>query len=267
MKQKRRPWVNPLSLVLGVAFLLLAWYALAHGMRLSGSSVLLDPFDTLLAMGRLLFGDGAATTYASIGFSLLRLLIGFAVSFALGGALGTLAGLFPAVEHFMKPFVAVSRTIPTAAVVLVLTALFLVPGKLPFADYIPSFLTFLVAFPLLYEAFRKGIRETDRDLADALELDAGRKSLRGTVHVLWPNSRPYVELALAQGLGLSFKVTIMSEVLSASSATHSGLGTLIMECQTNPLLRVEDILPYSVIALLLMFVIDIPLWILKKKKD
>ena len=40
-----------------------------------------------------------------------------------------------------------------------------------------------------------------------------------------------------------------------------------MDCQTNPSLRVEDIIPYSLLALLLMIFLDIPLFLTRFYKS
>ena len=259
-KNSRSIW-NVLSFCFGIVFLFLLWWILSSALNANGSGILKDPLTTISRLFILLFGESAKTTWAAIGWSVFRLLIGLAGSFLFSAVLGTLAGLFRPVRSFLIPAVGFARTIPTAAVVLVLSVVFLVPGRLGFADFIPSLLTFLVAFPLFYEAFASGIAGLDEDTEQALILDAGKRSFRAVFEVLWPMSLPQIKMSIAQGLGLSLKVTIMSEVLTANSATHSGLGTLIMDCQTNPSLRVEDIIPYSLLAMVLMIFLDIPLFL------
>ena len=267
-KNSRSLW-NVLSFCFGILFLLLVWWVVSTALKAHGSGILKDPLTTIARLFALLFSENPGITWNAIGWSLARLCLGLIGSFLLSAVLGTLAGLFPAVRSFLIPIVGFARTIPTAAVVLVLSVVFLVPGRLGFADFIPSVLTFLVAFPLFYEAFLSGITSLDADTEQALILDAGKRSPRAVFEVLWPMSIPQIRMAAAQGLGLSLKVTIMSEVLTANSATHPGIGTLIMDCQTNPSLRVEDVIPYSLLALLLMIFLDIPLFLtlLYKSKE
>ena len=123
----------------------------------------------------------------------------------------------------------------------------------------------MIAFPILYEAFAKGIEEEEEDVNMSLELECGKRSFAAVVYVLWPDSLPYISLGLVQALGLSLKVTIMSEVLTANNASRRGIGTLIFRSQTDLLFRTEEILPYSMIALLLMMILDIPNWILRNR--
>ncbi len=72
-------------------------------------------------------------------------------------------------------------------------------------------------------------------------------------------------MSLAQSLGLSFKVCIMAEVLSATSAGKAGIGTLIvLSRQADG--GIQAIPAYSLIVLILMAVLDIPFLILRKKR-
>ena len=59
----------------------------------------------------------------------------------------------------------------------------------------------------------------------------------------------------------------MSEVLTANSVSHPGIGSEIVLARS--LGNVEDIIAYALIALLIMFVMDIPFVLLKfkPKKD
>lgn len=250
----------------GLVFLLLLWWILAEVLQSSGTSLFLNPWETIVRMCELLFGKNASGTFSAIGWTFYRLFLGFVTSFILAGIFGTLAGLFPALRGFLKPLVGLSRSIPTAAVVLVLMGIFIHPKQLAVLDYVPSFLTLLIAFPILYEAFAKGIEEEDPDVLWSLDLECGKRSLPAVLNVLWPDSWGFISLGIAQGLGLSLKVTVMSEVLMANNASHPGIGTLIFRSQTDPMARVEDILPYSLIALLIMLILDIPSFLLKRKQ-
>ncbi|MDY2913473.1 MAG: ABC transporter permease subunit [Candidatus Enteromonas sp.] len=249
----------------GLAFLILIWWIIAVLLQQNGTTLFLTPGETVSRILQLCFGKEAGSTFSAIGWTLFRLVLGFVFSFFLAGILGTLAGLFPKLRHFLKPFVGLSRSIPTAAVVLVFMGLLIHPRLLPVLDYVACFLTTMIAFPILYEAFAKGIEEEEEDVNMSLELECGKRSFAAVVYVLWPDSLPYISLGLVQALGLSLKVTIMSEVLTANNASHRGIGTLIFRSQTDPLFRTEDILPYSIIALLLMMILDIPNWILRNR--
>jgi len=261
-KKKRASLIFYLSSIAGLVFFFLVWWIISLVMYGQGNRLLPYPNDVFMTLLRVLFEtEYAKNTYEAIGWTLLRLLIGFASSFLLAAMLGTLGALHKAFEGFMKPFVIFCRSVPTAAVVLILCALFTSIRGLP--TYIPCFLVFLVAFPLVYQAFVDGIKAESPDVKDALSLDGGSKSLSSVVHVLWPDSQDYLFLALAQGLGLSMKVSVMSEIICDSSRAKMGIGVLISNA--NMYLSMNEVIAYSLIAVILIAIMDIPLLLAKKK--
>lgn len=263
MKSKRTKAIGILLSLAGFAFFIGVWWLVSWAMEQNRNYLLPGPGPVFLTLVDFLFGAGAGTTYLALLWTLVRLLIGFAISFVLGALLGTLGGLFPPFASFMKPFVGFARSIPTAAFVLILIGIFYKATFL--SPYTPCFLVFLVAFPLIYEAFVSGIVHEDKDTKDALALDGGARSLRAIVDVLWPDSLSYIFLALAQSLGLSIKVSVMSEILTNSSSANGGIGGLIQNAELS--LDMKSVIAYSLVAILLVLLIDIPMHYLKKKAE
>ncbi len=252
MKKKRTLAQNAVLGIAGVLFIIAVWYLAAYLMRLRGNRILPYPDKVAAALGEILFGEEADGTYVAVGYSLLRVVIGFAGSFVLGAILGTLAGLYPKFRAFMAPGVSITRALPTAAVVSVLVGIFYGVKGLP--DYIPCVLGLLVAFPIIYEAFLTGIAEMDKDVRESLDLDAGSRSLKGIVFVSWPMSASYVKLSSVQSLGLCLKVTIMSEIMVSGGMT-SGLGVLIGEYQLN--LEMAKVIAVSLLTIAIILVVDL----------
>jgi ABC-type nitrate/sulfonate/bicarbonate transport system permease component len=261
-KETRTKLISSLCLLGGLVFLFFIWWLVSFCLHQNNNYILPYPSETFATLGQVLFSfESSAYTWTAIGWTLLRLLIGFAISFILGAILGTLGGLYKGVSSFMSPYVVFSKAMPTAAFVLILVGMFYRVNYL--ATYIPCFLVFLVAFPVIYEAFRSGIKNEDKDTLDALELDSGRKSFQSVIHVLWPDSLSYILLSITQSLGLSMKVSVMSEILVNSSSAKGGLGGLIQNAAYN--LSMKDVIAYSLIAVFLILLIDIPMSLLKKE--
>ena len=124
-KNSRSLW-NVLSFCFGILFLLLVWWVVSTALKAHGSGILKDPLTTIARLFALLFSENPGITWNAIGWSLARLCLGLIGSFVLSAILGTLAGLFPAVRSFLFLTVGFARTIPTAAVVLVLSSVFFV---------------------------------------------------------------------------------------------------------------------------------------------
>lgn len=160
---------------------------------------------------------GKGDTYLAIGGTFLRILISFAISFVLGMILGVFAGYFYRLEALLRPLITILRTLPTAAVVLILITLIR-----PFM--LPIIVTSLVMFPLFYEAFLNGVKNINKDLKDELDIN-GASPVNSFFKVYVPTIMPYILLSIIQSLGLGMKVSIMAEILSGSNI--NGLGQLI----------------------------------------
>ncbi len=132
-------------------------------------------------------------------------------------------------------------------------------------SWIPVALSIVVCFPLYYQAFSSGIENEEGDILDSLRIEGAQRKILTIKEIYLPDSWKYIRMSLAQSFGLSFKVSIMAEVLTSSSVGKIGIGTLIvMSRQSSG--GIEEIPAYSLIVLLLMAIIDIPFLILKKKE-
>ena len=266
-KNKRKEALSVAFTIIGIFFLFLVWFLLSFFLRQGGNFAIPYPHQTIALACSYLFGKDAPATWTAIFWTMLRIFIGFLISFALGCLLGILSGLFDSFSSFMKPFVTVLRAVPTVAVVLTLIAVLMGAKAHAWLSWIPVALTFVVSFPLYYEAFRTGIRSEEDDVKDSLRLEGAERKPLSVVEIYLPDSKDYIFLSLAQSVGLSFKVSVMAEVLTSSSAGKMGIGTLIaLSRQIDG--GLESIPAYCLIVLILMGFIDFPFWIIKvvKKK-
>lgn len=260
---KRRRGEKFVAFLLGVFFFILVWWLLSRLLQENNLHYLPSPQKIFERVGIYLFQDGAAKTYSALGYSVLKLSIGFVISFALALLLGTLSALFPLFASFEKSHILLFRSIPTAAIALLLgTAFWLeIPSLQPF---IPSILTFLVAFPILYQGFLDGILSLSPETKDALRLEGAERKLESVFFVYWPGAFNFIKLSLTQALGLSFKVTIMSEIVTNSGTSKAvGLGTLIGQSITVDA-DLNAALAYSLIAVLFVFLMDGLLYLVKR---
>lgn len=271
-KPKRETLTKTIAIICGIVFVIGVWYLIAAILISNKNYGVPYPHETLLLALKMLFSKdpeglySASSTWRGIGMSMLRLLIGYTISFVLGAVLGILAGLFPRVGDFFKPSVGLFKTIPTVGLVMILFALTLAVDH-QLLGWIPIALVIVVAFPLLFEAFKAGIRNESREIINSIKLDANIHSIRVIRTILIPDAWPYIRLGMTQSLGLSFKVLIMSEVLTASNQTE-GIGTLISLARTTSYDGgLTEVPAYVLIALAIMFIIDIPYIIAKKYQD
>ena len=271
-KAKQETLTKTIAIICGIVFVIGVWYLIAMILISKKNYGVPYPHETLLLALKMLFSKdpeglySASSTWRGIGMSMLRLFIGYTISFVLGAVLGILAGLFPRVGDFFKPSIGLFKTIPTVGLVMILFALTLAIDH-QLLGWIPIALVIVVSFPLLFEAFKAGIRNESHEIINSIKLDANIRSVRVIKTILIPDAWPYIRLGMTQSLGLSFKVLIMSEVLIASNQTE-GIGTLISLARTTSYDGgLTEVPAYVLISLAIMFIIDIPYIIAKKYQD
>ena len=235
--------------VSGIVFFFLVWFIVATCIN---STLFPTPFVAFAQMFNLL---GKSSTWLAIGGTFLRLLIAFGISLILALIFGILAGLIKGFKRFFSPFVTVFRTIPTAALIFILIVLVKSTVSLVIID-------FLLMFPILYEAVVTGIRNIDKTVIDALEVDQGKTNKLAIFKVLIPMSGPYIILGMIQSLGLGMKVSIMSEVLVGDTSVP-GLGRMLRVASSEA--DMPTIFAIAIISIVLISLLDILVKTLKKK--
>lgn len=148
----------------------------------------------------------SAGTYAIIGTTLLRLIISLALSSALGIAIGLVAGINRRYEALMKPVVTLLRTIPIVTVIVI----FWISVGYQNAPYV---ITFLMIFPIVYQATLSGVKEIQSEYLDVLKLESKVVNMQIIKEVYVPLIMPFIKTAFLQSLGLGFKVLVTAEFI------------------------------------------------------
>ncbi len=194
MKNKWLPFLTVLVLVL-------LWQIQA--IRIGNRTLFPYPVDTANALFELL---SSTDTYRIIGLSMFRLIFSAGLSSLVGIGVGILAGLKPMIASALTPIVSTLRTLPVASLIVVILILF---GQ-QFALYV---ITFLMLFPLNYEAARQGIANIERSLEEVLTLESDH-ILKGLWKVRIPLALPYIKTGFLQSIGIGFKVLVVAEFIS-----------------------------------------------------
>lgn len=189
--------------LLAVLAILVVWTITSW--RFGNRLLLPAPDDVLLALVRLL---STSQTYRTLLSSVGRLFIALVMGIGVGVVLGLLAGILPALDAFLKPIVTSLRTIPVVSVIVVVLILYGSQSAL----YI---ITFLMLFPLIYEATRQGILHIEPSLKEAYRLETQRWWL-GAIKFYLPLTMPFIKTGILQSLGLGFKVLVMAEFVAQS---------------------------------------------------
>lgn len=143
--------------------------------------------------------------WARAGFSLIRILAGFALGAALGIVGAAAAARWRVAEELLAPPVALAKSVPVASIT-VLALIWLRAANLA------VLVVLLVVLPVVYENALQGLRAADPRLADVAGLFSLRPSRRLRFLVM-PALFPYLRAALMLGLGTAWKAGVAAEVI------------------------------------------------------
>lgn len=152
--------------------------------------------------------------------SLFRLIVSLGVSSGLGIMLGFLSAKHEVVQLWIKPYITIIKTIPVISAIIILYVVF----GFQIAPYV---ITFLMIFPLFYQATYQGVKQTSKDMMDVyhLESDDWYLCLRW---VYLPNIKDYLMLAAYQSFGLGLKVLVTSEFITQ---TRTSVGKILYDAK------------------------------------
>lgn len=178
--------------------------------------------------------------------SLLRTIFAFLISFILGGLFAVISTVFKPIGRLIKPIIAIFRTLPTMAVIL----LILIWSSPTFA---PVIVAILVLFPLIYSQFITGIESIDEGVYKALKIFNVSKKDR-IFKILIPQVAPSVFLNVGANLSFSIKLIVSAEVMAY---TFKGLGGMmkLANAYVNParLMALTLVAVFSGIIIELLF--------------
>ena len=233
----------------GTIFVFLLWWIISLCVN---SLVVPSPIDTIKLMGKYL---AEGYTYVCLGYSLLRMVLGFLVAFVIALILGLIVNDNEKLYQFFTPTMTFFKAIPTAALVF----LFIVMLG---AQQAPMLVVILIAIPILYEAVVGGFKNSSKDVLESGRVDGAGKA-KIVLSIQLPLSIPYIIIGMISAFSLSFKIEIMAEVITGS--TENGIGCLIKGAQISDPTDLTPIFSYSLIAVILMLVITLAAFLITEK--
>ena len=239
--------------LLGIIFVIGLWF-IASLLFDKNGAIFPSPILTMRSFGGILT---KSQTYVSLGYTFLRMIIGFIISFILALIFGMVAGNNPNMYSFFKPLMTVLKSIPTVAFVFVFVVMIN-------ARDAPVFVVLIICFPILYEAVVGGFKNVERDTIDASKVD-GASAFKTALYIKLPLAVPYIVVGIVSSFALSFKIAIMAEVITGS--TRNGLGSSIHYAYSQA--EMPDVFAYALLVVIFMLLVtlleDVIKQIIKKK--
>ncbi len=152
------------------------------------------------------------TTYIVIGTTLARLLVSLLISSFLGITIGLIAGINRIYQALMQPIVTILRTVPIVTIIV----LFWISIGYQNAPYA---ITFLMIFPIVYQATLSGVKNIRKEHLEVISLDSDIVTWEIIKDVYIPMVMPFIKSAFVQSFGLGFKVLVTAEFIVQAKGT------------------------------------------------
>ena len=183
-----------------IAVWLVLWQLLS--MYLKSDILLASPVKVAACLGRLVF---TGEFWKNVGFTFLRINLGFLSAVIMGILLAILSYRFTVVSDLFRVPVNVIKAVPVASFIILV--LIWVPSK-----NISVIISFLMCFPVIYTNISEGLEAMDEkmlEMAGVFRLPFSRQ-LR---YIYVPQVIPYFKAACSLTLGLCWKAGIAAEVI------------------------------------------------------
>lgn len=201
---------NVIQTLAAIVFLIVVWLIAYFSI---GNELLVPSFkDSLKQMANFLT---KSAFWTGVGYTLLRALYAFLLSFLLGLIFAIIAYLVPAFEKFFAPIAAAFRSVPVLALLLILLC-FLGVNQAPIA------VAFLSLFPMLYTDILTALLGVDKQVIDSSRV-CGTPLFRRIYAIYLPLSAPYICRQSGAALGFSVKLIVSAEVLANTTKSLGGM--------------------------------------------
>ena len=225
-------------------------------MALNQKILLVSPVQVVARLWQLL---PQGEFWSSVGFSFLRITLGFLLACVVGTALGVLASRFRVVRDLCAPLMATVKSIPVASFIILV--LVWVPSR-----NLSVVISFLMVAPIVYQNVLGGISNMDHkltEMADVFQVPFARR-LR---YLYLPQVAPFFRSACAVGLGLCWKSGVAAEVIGLPDGS---IGERLYEAKVY--LDTPDLFAWTLVIVLVsiafeklfLFLLDRALYLVRR---
>jgi taurine transport system permease protein len=217
MRGRTWPWTVLSLAVLASAWVLLTWPfedgPFVRDLFLPGPRELWDGLVDLVTDGY-----KGRSLLAHIGFSMERVLLGFATGAIAGTLLGLLMGVLPWLDALVDPFIEFLRPLPQLGYLVLLIVWFGI------GETSRIVLLFLAALPVAAVAARSGVRNVSpQRIQVARSLGASERQI--FLHVIFPSALEEIFTGARLAIGIVYGTLIAAEIIAGST----GIGWMILD--------------------------------------
>ncbi len=186
---------------------------------------------------------GDAYFWKSVFYSMARVILGLFLSIVIGIIIGIAAGLNKFIEELLNPLIICIKATPIMSIIILALVWFK-------SDYVSVFTTILTCFPIIYTNVLQGIKSVDIKLIQMANIYKVKKKYI-IKDIYLPSIKHYIVSGILMCLGLGFKVSVSSEVLSTPKYSI-GLNLL----NSKSMLETAELFAWTIVVILLSYIFE-----------
>jgi NitT/TauT family transport system permease protein len=186
--------------------------------------------------------SGTMLTHISTTF--YRVCFAFSMALGLGLAMGFIIARISPLQGAFERVVLLFQSIPSAIWIIMAIIWFGIGG------FAPIFVIWAIAFPILALNVFEGVKNVDRELVEMGEI-FGHEGQPIFTKIILPSIFPYLLTGSRVAMALSWKISVIAEVLGSSS----GIGYAISHAYER--LRTDEIFAWTIVIILILQAFDL----------
>ena len=229
---------NLIYKLIAVFLALLLWQVLA--MVIKQPILIVTPLSVIKRLGTIWLEAGF---WSSIGFSMLRILVGFFAGLILGILFAIISSKSKLAEALLWPYMVTVRSVPVASIV-VICLIWLSSANLS------AFISFLIVIPVIYQNVLTGIRSKDKELEEAAMV-SGATGFQRFRYVTLHQIAPHLLSACTVTVGMAWKAGIAAEIIGTPK------GSIGQQLYLSKIyLDTDDLLAWTVVLVILSIICE-----------
>ena len=229
---------NLIYKLIAVFLALLLWQVLA--IVIKQPILIVTPLSVIKRLGTIWLEAGF---WSSIGFSMLRILVGFFAGLILGILFAIISSKSKLAEALLWPYMVTVRSVPVASIV-VICLIWLSSANLS------AFISFLIVIPVIYQNVLTGIRSKDKELEEAAMVSGATRFQRFR-YVTLPQIAPHLLSACTVTVGMAWKAGIAAEIIGTPK------GSIGQQLYLSKIyLDTDDLLAWTVVLVILSIICE-----------
>ncbi|WP_411682142.1 ABC transporter permease [Clostridium thailandense] len=185
-----------------------------------------------------------ASFWKSIFTSISNVIFGLFISISIGIVIGVAAGLNKFFEEFLEPLLVCVKSTPVMSIVILALVWFK-------SSYVAIFTAILVCFPIIYTNVLQGIKSVDIQLIQMAKV-YNVKGIYIIKDIYLPSIKNFIISGVLMCLGLGWKVTVTSEVLSMP---RYSIGLNLLNAKAT--LETAELFAWTIVVVLLSFIFEL----------